>query len=165
MVVVQDRKFVFLLLLCLLAPTLSHARVCFKAKDDALIRGMNGPARVAVAWSENGDAMDQILIANPQTQVRADMVCTDAAPIRCNLGQDGGQVSLVFDQNHLKVIAKGFYVGGRTDKRLSVRPGNQSVVYDLMLLSDEECDVLFPNHADIEIFPQSDPQQSPGVSR
>jgi hypothetical protein len=155
-----DRKLGLLLALCLFIPSFAEAALCFRSQPGASIEGLSGRATVSVLWNDQGDAMDEIRVDGEKMGVSSEMVCGDAPPIVCHLGQDGGSVRLVFEENRLKVVSGGLQVttagdNGSRVPRLSVRRQRWTMVNELTQLSEAECRALFPVRRTIEVFPQN----------
>lgn len=143
-----------LLLILVMLTASAHADMCFRSTEPAMIEGMPGRTHVSFLWSDQGSAMDEIRFDGERMRAGSDLRCTESPPISCRLSDDAGAFRLIFEGNKVRVISRGFRVSfqpGVIHVRLKNSP--QTIVHELVQLSEGQCQALFPVRRKIEVIP------------
>ncbi|NJM10342.1 MAG: hypothetical protein HC883_05670 [Bdellovibrionaceae bacterium] len=154
-----------LLISLALSSAAGNGAICYRSKPDVRIDGRSTPFTVNVLWNRDADVVDEILVEGKKLRASADLFCSDAPPISCTLGEDGGTLLLVFTENRLKILGNGVFKISRDESGesfLSVQAGKGTRVVELEAIPDADCRGLFPERKTIEVFPE-DNQTEPGT--
>lgn len=152
---------IFLLWL-ILSGHLVQADMCFRSVDKVRVDGMTGLATAYFMWSDQGNVLDEIRFDGERFKAGSDLRCGNLAPIACRLSDDGGAFRLVFEGNKARLISTGFKVSilsGQPNVR--VKRGLQTIVHELVQMTDAQCQLAFPVRRKIEVFP--DRPENPAV--
>lgn len=151
-----------LLILLILFGQMVRADMCFRSAEPVRIDGMSGQATVYFMWSDQGDVLDEIRFDGERFKAGSDLRCGNLAPIACRLSDDGGAFRLVFEGNKVRLISTGFKVSLLSGQpTVRIKRGMQTIVHELVQLTDAQCQIAFPVRRKIEVFP--DRLENPAV--